>query len=54
MDYWSRYKNNSALRCLAIDLAIDVVLAWKKENANPALPRFAQDTADFFRRQVLD
>ena len=54
MDYWTRYKNNSALRCLAIDLAIDVVLAWKKENANPALPRFAQDTADFFRRQVLE
>lgn len=53
MDYWSRYKNSSMLRCLAIDLAIPVVLAWKKDSAKAALPQFARDTANFFRRQTI-
>ena len=51
MDYWSRYKNNAMLRCLAIDLSIPVVLAWKKDTEKPALSQFAQDTAAFFQRQ---
>ena len=48
MDYWSRYKTNSMLRCLAIDLPLPVVLAWRKDNPKSALVQFAEDTAVFF------
>ncbi len=48
MDYWSRYKTNSMLRCLAIDLPLPVVLAWRKDNPKSALVQFAEDTATFF------
>ena len=51
MDYWSRYKNSAMLRCLAIDLALPVVLAWKKDAGKGALEQFARDTADFFQQQ---
>ena len=53
MDYWSRYKNNEALRCLAIDLPIPVVLAWRKDSTKRALPQFARETAAFFARQEI-
>lgn len=53
MDYWSRYKNNAALRCLAIDLPIPVALAWRKDSTKRALPQFARETAAFFARQEI-
>ena len=53
MEYWSRYKNNAALRCLAIDLPIPVALAWRKDSTKRALPQFARETAAFFARQEI-
>lgn len=52
MDYWSRYKSNAMLRCLAIDLPIPVVLAWRKDSGKRALSQFAEETAAFFAGQV--
>lgn len=48
MDYWSRYKSSSVLRYLAVDLPLQVVLAWRKDNPKSALVQFAEDTAAFF------
>ncbi|MDD7221949.1 MAG: LysR family transcriptional regulator [Oscillospiraceae bacterium] len=48
MDYWSRYKSNPMLRCLAVDLPLSVVLAWRKRDDAPALRTFADETAEFF------
>ena len=48
MDYWSRYKSNPALRCLATDLPISVVLAWRREDQNPSLLTFVEESRAFF------
>ena len=53
MDYWSRYKSNPMLRCLAVDLPLSVVLAWRKADENPALSTFAAETAEFFARHDI-
>lgn len=51
MDYWSRYRSNSGLRALVLDLALPVVLAWRRDGTTPELLTFAQETEAFFRRQ---
>lgn len=48
MDYWSRYKSNPSLRCLAIDLPISVVLAWRRDDPNTALLTFVEESRAFF------
>ena len=53
MDVWSRYQNNAVMKQLPIDLPVPVVLAWRRDSGKRALTQFAQEMADFFRRQAL-
>ncbi len=53
MDDWSRYKSNPLLRWLTIDLPLPVVLAWRRDNPNPAIPVFAGETAEFFQSRTI-
>lgn len=53
MDYWSRYRTNPQLRFLGVDLPLPVVLAWRRDAQNPAIPVFAKETADWFSRQQV-
>ena len=48
MDYWSRYKSNPMLRCLAVDLPLSVVLAWRKRDDAPALRAFCRRDGGVF------
>ncbi|MCD8145639.1 MAG: LysR family transcriptional regulator substrate-binding protein [Oscillospiraceae bacterium] len=52
MDYWSRYRTNPHLKALTLDLPLPVVVAWRQDCANPAVPRFAADTVEYFQTHL--
>ena len=41
------------LRCLAVDLPLSVVLAWRNQDDAPALRTFADETAEFFAQHNI-
>lgn len=51
MDVWSRYKSTAGMKGLDIDLPLTVVLAWRKDCTNPAVPQFVRETTEYFRHR---
>lgn len=52
MDYWSRYRANPNLKYLSLDVPLPVVMAWRKDCPNPAVPLFVEDTLEYFHKNL--